>query len=81
MLNEEPDVVYMSKMHVILYLSDERIVHIRSDEGKYNKITYDCYFQKNVVAMILTKNRDLLKYNDLTNNNKKHKYFISFVTD
>ena len=50
MLNEEPDVVYMSKMHVILYLSDERIVHITSDEGKYNKITYDCFFEKNVVA-------------------------------
>ena len=65
MLNEEPDVVYMSKMHVILYLSDERIVHITSDEGKYNKITYDCYFQKNVVAedgetQILAKNLDLL---------------------
>jgi len=65
MLNEEPNVIYMSKMHVILYLSDERIVHIKSDEGSYNKITYDCYFQKNVVAddgetQILAKNLDLL---------------------
>ena len=48
LLNEEPDVVYMTNMHVVLYLSDGRIVNITSDEGKYNKLTYDCYFKKNV---------------------------------
>ena len=28
MLNEEPDIVYMINMHVILYLNDGRIVNI-----------------------------------------------------
>ena len=47
-LNEEPDLVYMNKMHVILYLNDGRIVNITSDKGRYNKATYDCFFEKNV---------------------------------
>ena len=64
-LNEEPHLVYMKKMHVILYLGDGRIVNITSDEGRYNKLTYDCYFQKNVIAsdgetQITGKNLDLL---------------------
>ena len=50
MLNEEPDMVYMINMHVILYLNDGRIVNITSDQGRYNKVSYDCYFEKNVVA-------------------------------
>ena len=32
-LNEEPDVVYMTNMHVSLYLKDGRIVNIISDQG------------------------------------------------
>ena len=64
-LNEEPDIVYMNSMHVILYLSDERIVNITSDQGRYNKVTYDCFFEKNVKAtdestIILADNLDLL---------------------
>ena len=64
-LNEEPDIVYMTNMHVTLYLRNNRVVEITSLKGKYNKITYDCYFQKNVVAedgetQILAKNLDLL---------------------
>ena len=64
-LNEEPDIVYMNSMHVILYLSDGRIVNITSDKGRYNKITYDCFFEKNVKAtdentIILAENLDLL---------------------
>jgi len=64
-LNKEPDIVYMNKMHVTLYLSDGRIVNITSNQGKYNKLTYDCFFQKNVVAndgetQILAENLDLL---------------------
>ena len=52
-------------MHVVLYLNDGRIVNITSDEGRYNKITYDCFFEKNVIAndgetQILAKNLDLL---------------------
>ena len=65
MLNEEPGVIYMTNMHVILYLTDGRIVNILSDQGKYNKLTYNCYFQKNVVAsdgetQITARNLDLL---------------------
>ena len=65
MLNAEPDIVYMQRMHVVLYLNDGRIVNITSDEGKYNKITYDCFFEKNVIAndgetQILANNLDLL---------------------
>ena len=65
LLNEEPDVIYMTSMQVILHLSDGRIVNITSDQGKYNKLTYDCYFQKNVIAndgetQITAENLDLL---------------------
>ena len=48
--NEEPDVVHMTDMHVILYLKDGRIVNITSDSGKYDKISYDIFFNKNVYA-------------------------------
>ena len=64
-LNEEPDIVYMEKMHVILYLNDERIINIESDKGRYNKVTYDCFFEQNVKATdgsikIYAENLDLL---------------------
>ena len=64
-LNEEPDLLYMTKMRVILYLSDGRIVRIVSDKGMYNKATFDCFFQENVEAkdgetVILANNLDLL---------------------
>ena len=80
MLNEEPDVMYMTNMHVMLYLSDERIVHIRSNKGKYNKVTYDCFFEDDVRATdgetkIFAQNLDLLAtensaeiYNDVSLN-------------
>ena len=69
-LNTEPDIVYMERMHVVLYLNDGRIVNITSDEGRYNKITYDCFFEKNVIAndgetQILAKNLDLLATNNV----------------
>jgi len=62
---EEPDVVFMIDMHVILYLKDGRIINIMSDEGKYNKANYDCFFKKNVRATdeetkIFSDNLDLL---------------------
>ena len=47
---DEPDIVIMKNMHVILYLKDGREVNIFSDEGKYNKENYDCFFEKNVRA-------------------------------
>ena len=64
-LNEEPDIVYMDTMHVILYLDDGRIVNITSDKGRYNKATHDCFFEQNVKATdgsikIYAENLDLL---------------------
>ena len=64
-MNDEPDILYMTNMHVILSLADGRIVNIVSDQGTYNKVTYDCYFEKNVKAtdgdtVILAENLDLL---------------------
>ena len=64
-LNEEADIVYMNGMHVILYLNDGRIVNITSTKGRYNKATYDCFFENNVKATdgemeIFSDNLDLL---------------------
>ena len=63
--DEEPDIVLMKNMHVILYLKDGRTVNILSDKGKYNKANYDCYFEVNVRATdgetkIFSDNLDLL---------------------
>ena len=68
-LSNEPDVVYMDNMRVTLYLSDGRIVSITSDKGKYNKVTYDCFFEQNVEATdgttkIFAENLDLLATNN-----------------
>jgi len=50
-INEnEPDIVLMTNMHVILYLTDGRVVNILSDKGTYNKANYDCFFEQNVRA-------------------------------
>jgi len=48
MLKNNPDIVYMTEMHVILNLKDGRVINIKSTKGKYNKITHDCFFQENV---------------------------------
>ena len=63
--DDKPDIVYMTNMHVILYLKDGRIVNILSDAGTYNKANYDCFFEKNVRATdgdtkIFSDNLDLL---------------------
>ena len=52
-------------MYVALNLSDGRVVKIISDEGRYNKVTYDCFFEKEVKATdgeteIFAENLDLL---------------------
>ena len=73
---DEPDIVIMKNMHVILYLKDDRVVNIFSDEGKYNKESYDCFFEKNVRATdgetkIFSDNLDLLateNYVEIYNN-------------
>ena len=64
-LDEEPEFVYMTNVHTILYLSNGRIVNIKADKGKYNKVTYDCFFKQNVKATdgetkIFAENLDLL---------------------
>jgi len=64
-LNEEPDIVYMSNMHVVLYFSDNRIVEITSLTGRYNKANYNCFFEQDVLATdgeikITASNLDLL---------------------
>jgi len=78
---DEPDIVHMNNMHVILYLNDGRIVNIMSDQGKYNKSNYDCFFNNNVRATdgltkIFSDNLDLLGnessvkiYNNVSINN------------
>ena len=68
-LNENPDLIYMTNMHVILYLDEGRIVNITSNKGKYNKFTYDCIFEQNVKATdgdtkIFAENLDLLAAED-----------------
>ena len=62
---DDPDIVFMEDMHVILYLKDGRVVNIFSDKGTYNKGNYDCFFEKNVNATdgetkIFSDNLDLL---------------------
>jgi len=71
-LNDDPDLVYMQNMRVILYLADERIVNITSNKGRYNKVTYDCFFEENVVASdgitkIFSENMDLLATENTAN--------------
>ena len=68
-LNKEPDVVYMTNMHVILYLDNGRTVNILSNKGRYNKVTYDCFFENDVRATdeetkIFSDNLDLLATED-----------------
>ena len=64
-LDEDPNVVYMTTMHVILYLKNVRIVNIISNKGRYNKTTHDCFFKEDVKATdgetkIFAENLDLL---------------------
>ena len=79
--SQEPDIVYMKNMHVILYLSDNRVVEITSLRGRYNKENYNCFFEQDVFAtdgeiIITAKNLDLLAtenimkvYNDVNLDN------------
>ena len=64
-LDENPNLVFMKKMRVELYLKDCRIVTIISDSGRYHKESHDCWFEENVVAddgetKIFANNLDLL---------------------
>ena len=68
-LNENPEIVHMTKMVVIMSMKDGRVVTITSDSGKYNKVTYDSYFEDNVRAtdgstVISSDNLDLIATKD-----------------
>ena len=68
-LIKNSDVVYMTKMHVTLDMDDGRVIIITSDKGRYNKATYDCFFENNVKAIdgettVLAENLDLLATED-----------------
>ena len=68
-LVKEPDVVYMNNMHVTLNMKDGRIIIITSDNGSYNKVSYDCFFENNVKAIdgettVWSENIDLLATED-----------------
>ena len=67
--DENPEIVYMTKMKVTIKMKDGKIVVITSDKGIYNKDTYDCYFQGNVKVIdeettLLSENIDLLASKD-----------------
>ena len=68
-LIKESDVVYMTNMHVTLEIDDGRIIIITSDNGSYNKASYDCFFENNVKAVdgettVFADNLDLLATED-----------------
>ena len=68
-LIKDPDTIYMTNMHVTLHMDDERVIIITSDKGRYNKVTYDCFFENNVKAIdgettVLAENLDLLATED-----------------
>jgi len=68
-LIKEPDVIYMTNMHVTLDMDDGRVIIITSDNGSYNKVSYDCFFENNVKAIdgettVLAEYLDLLATED-----------------
>ena len=68
-LIKDPDIVYMTNMHVTLHMDDGRVIIITSDKGSYNKVSYDCFFENNVKAIdgettVLAENLDLLATED-----------------
>ena len=68
-LTNDPDIVYMTNMHVTLKMEDGEIIIITSDSGRYNKVTYDCFFENNVKAIdgkttVFAENMDLLATED-----------------
>jgi len=68
-LIKDPDIIYMTNMHVTLHMDDGRVIIITSDKGIYNKVSYDCFFENNVKAIdgettVLAENLDLLATED-----------------
>ena len=79
---ENSDIVYMTNMKINIKMTDGRNIIITGNKGKYNKVTYDCYLENNVLASdgeteILSDNLNLLSskdsasiYNNVVVNNK-----------
>ena len=68
-LIKDPNIIYMTNMHVTLHMDDGRVIIITSDKGIYNKVSYDCFFENNVKAIdgettVLAENLDLLATED-----------------
>jgi len=66
---QDPNVVFMEYMKVTVHMKDGRIIVITSDKGKYNKVSYDCFFENNVKAtdgktIINADNLDFLANDD-----------------
>ena len=56
-------------MRVTLDMDNGKVIIITSDKGRYNKVTYDCFFENNVKAIdgkttVLAENLDLLATED-----------------
>ena len=77
-LKEDPDIIYMTNMKATILMKDGKTVIITSNKGRYNKQTYDSFFEENVKAtdsetIIFSENLDLIAskdiaiiYNDVT---------------
>ena len=68
-LTDDPDVVFLTEMKVVLKMLDETTWIIVSDKGSYNKVTYDCFFEGNAKATdgkttIFSDNVDLVTSKD-----------------
>ena len=66
---ENSDIVYMTNMKITIKMNDGRNITITGDKGKYNKVTYDCYLENNVLASdgeteILSDNLNLVSSKD-----------------
>ena len=66
---ENSDIVYMTNMKITIKMNDGRIITITGDNGKYNKVTYDCFLENNVIATdgdseILSDNLNLFSSKD-----------------
>ena len=66
---ENSNIVYMTNMKINIKMNDGRTITISGDSGKYNKVTYDCYLENNVLATdgeteILSDNLNLISSKD-----------------
>ena len=68
-LKSDPDLINMTHMKAVIVMNDGRKIIITSDRGKYNKLTYDSYFEGNVKltdgkTIVLSENLDLISSED-----------------